>query len=666
MFSLTRRYPLFRKLVIAVFSVPLMFFGGAFVGSVAQERTVGAVGEMDIPREEFYYRYQSALEDYRRISGAAQDIPTPIAEALAERVRGELVSYYLMKVALEQKGLRAPDAAVAEEIRRTPDFQDESGEFSPALYRQFVTDRRGYQARVREGIEREALLRVMVALPPGQIYDKLAAFRQQQRVVEEARIPLSALPPPAPDNFPEDTINLYYQSNAADFRLREEADFEYFVLSLDDFAASVEVSEEEILAAYGEFSAERAGFERRRASHIYLTDEDAAAEVAAQAIAAPAGFAALAAEHSEDAFSAEDGGSLGIFADGDLPPELNEALFGMQPGEVHAPVETAEGGYSILKLDEVISEAVPPLEEVREEITQRARRIAAQEGFDAKVEELHQLAPLELGSLQAMVDLAGTTFATQLTVRRAAAENTYPFDDEVVLADAFDRQITQRGENSPPIPLGDDILFLRALRYQSPGIQPLDDARPQIINMLHAQRLARVMRRQIARDRHGDEDEDATAADTEAEEQDEDRPQVEVDALLEGVEWGAPVTLAIASDEDDEIALNSADGFTDPAATAGGGEDGIDDRTLDNIFAADLSYGLPSYVFIPQEEAVRVFRLSEIIDRPALAEDYLVVEELLSGLSTEISGAGYLDVLNGQYEYEFYNEPDLLQQQAGY
>lgn len=679
MFSLTRRYPLFRKLVIAVFSIPLMFLGGAFVGNVAQERSIGAVGDLKVPREEFFYRYQSALEEYRRLSGTVgDDIPAPIAEAITNRVRGEIVSYYLMKSAMKQKGLRAPDVAVAEEIRRTPDFQDESGEFSPALYRQFVSDRRGYQERVREGIERESLLRAMGMLPPRHIYEQLATFRRQQRVVDEAVLPLSDLPQLAA--IAEEEIAAYYENNAEDYRQQEEADFEYFIFSLDKFAATLEVSEDDILAAYEDFRAVRAGFERRRASHIYLTDQALAEEVAQQALADPSAFAQLAAQHSEDAFSAQNGGELGIFADGDLPLELNDVLFAMQPGAVHAPVETEQGGYSILKLDEVIHELVPPLAAVRDEMVQRARRVVAQEDFDAKVEALRELAPLELGSLHALAQEVGEPLSQGLAIRRTVEDNQPPFDDAVVLADAFDELVVQRSENSPPIPLGaHDVLFVRALRYQQAGLQPLEEARPQISGILRAQQLSRAMRLKIAQSRHGEAEEaeggaadgttpawfdEAASADGVA----AALADFDVEALLRQAQWAETHTVALAAAEDEVAGLNTADGAADDTAAAAAlptaAQDGLDERSVDSVFAADLSYGLPAYVFVPQEKAVRVLRLREIIDNPPQAQDYLVVEELLGDLSAQIASAGYLDMLNSQYEYEFYNTPEVVQQSA--
>ena len=82
-------------------------------------------------------------------------------------------------------------------------------------------------------------------------------------------------------------------------------------------------------------------------------------------------FAALAQAESDDAGSALLGGDWGFVSFDDLPSDIEDAIFRLQIGEVSSPV-IVEGGFSILKLEEIARPALPPLATVRDEMERRA------------------------------------------------------------------------------------------------------------------------------------------------------------------------------------------------------------------------------------------------------------------------------------------------------
>lgn len=93
-----------------------------------------------------------------------------------------------------------------------------------------------------------------------------------------------------------------------------------------------------------------------RARYIQV-DDQALAESLLEQIANGADFAALAQEHSLDQATAADGGDLGYFAQGTLlVPELEEAAFALQPGEVSdvITVTSADGGQTVYYLLQVV------------------------------------------------------------------------------------------------------------------------------------------------------------------------------------------------------------------------------------------------------------------------------------------------------------------------
>lgn len=644
MFSLNRRFPLLRKAIIALFAVPLMFAGGSFLGGLVQNQSVGEVGSLEIPRNEYEARFQNTLEEYRRASGS-EELPQEAIDQINYQVQSQLLSYYLLQAAIEQKGLRAPDSAVAAAIRENPEFQDEGGTFNPELYSQFVSDPRYYQERVRASIAREPVMRAMQMFPLEPLREKLAVFRRQERVVDEAVVPVTALSTVAID-IPTDEINLYYQQNSSDYRLREAADFEYFIFSLDAFAADYTVSLDDARIAYEEFTAEVAERARRQVSHIYLTDAALAEEVYAEAAADSTRFAELVRQYSEDAGSAAVDGSLGIIADGDLPPEMDEVVFALTEGEVAQPLQLEDGAFSILKLDALISEPLPAFADVREEMMRRARQEKAAADFAAEVEVLREMAPVEIGSLAVMASVAAVSVSLRATVYREAADNTYPFDSDIVLPDVFDPLVLDSGENSEPVVLGDNdnaYLFVRSLRYQPAGLQPLAEVQRDIEETLYAGYLVQDLYRQLS---------GITVTGTLA------GPAagrvVDVDELLETAIWQPPQTLVLAAAEDDALALNSIDGEASAATNDNAAAE--DNYVIDRVFSVDLSDGLPAYTFIPESYQVRMFRVREIVDGEPQEQDYLAIGALTDDMGMRLSNLGYLDELIDQYDYQFYNQ----------
>lgn len=93
-----------------------------------------------------------------------------------------------------------------------------------------------------------------------------------------------------------------------------------------------------------------------RARYIQLEDAELAQSLLEQ-IGDGADFASLARQHSLDRITAADGGDLGYFARGTLlVPELEEAAFSLQPGEVSDLITASspDGGKTVYYLLQVV------------------------------------------------------------------------------------------------------------------------------------------------------------------------------------------------------------------------------------------------------------------------------------------------------------------------
>lgn len=134
-----------------------------------------------------------------------------------------------------------------------------------------------------------------------------------------------------------------------------------------DALGNVEVTDEEIQAAYdarfegvepdGEFNA----------SHILVETEEEALEVKAM-LDDGADFAETAREKSTGP-SGPSGGELGWFGPGMMVAPFEEAVLELEVGEISGPVET-QFGWHIIKLNETRMSELPSLDDLREELSQ--------------------------------------------------------------------------------------------------------------------------------------------------------------------------------------------------------------------------------------------------------------------------------------------------------
>lgn len=141
-------------------------------------------------------------------------------------------------------------------------------------------------------------------------------------------------------------------------------------------------------------------------SHILLPlDPDATSEEAASArsdadrilreIENGASFDAMARQYSQDKSSAEEGGRLGSFQEGELLPELEELAATLEPGQVGGPART-EAGYHILLLSSKGFSEPPPFAEVRGEL-ERALLVEREESIRTRwLDELKETTYIEV------------------------------------------------------------------------------------------------------------------------------------------------------------------------------------------------------------------------------------------------------------------------------
>ena len=145
-------------------------------------------------------------------------------------------------------------------------------------------------------------------------------------------------------------------------------------------AVNAAISEDAIKAAYDARFADTAPAKEFNASHILVeTEEEAAALITM--LEGGSDFADLARENSTGP-SGPNGGQLGWFGAGQMVAPFETAVAALQDGAISGPVQT-QFGWHVIMLNESRDQAIPPLEQVRQELVSELERAAAEAEISA-------------------------------------------------------------------------------------------------------------------------------------------------------------------------------------------------------------------------------------------------------------------------------------------
>lgn len=131
-------------------------------------------------------------------------------------------------------------------------------------------------------------------------------------------------------------------------------------------AKSLSVTDEEVHQFFDANKDKLGAPEAVHLSHILLADQKQADDFL-MAIKAGADFAKLAVQTSLDSATKERGGDAGFVSRGMLPAEMEQAVFGLKPGEVSSVLKSAQG-FHLLKVSESRPARPAVFDEIKENL----------------------------------------------------------------------------------------------------------------------------------------------------------------------------------------------------------------------------------------------------------------------------------------------------------
>ncbi len=350
-----------------------------FVRGGGADRSVATVAGEKVPLAEATDAFQREVSQLRRSFGGQFEPTEEVRRAIAEGTVARLVALRAISAEAAQRGVVVTDEALRQTILAAPGFQGPDGRFSRLQFESFLrnnglTERR-FLDLLRGDLARQQLVGSVRAgaAAPQVLARAVHAFHAEQRVADLVELPLMAAPaPPEPT---EAQLARFHENNPDQFSAPEFRQFDLVLLSTEDVAREIRLSDRELREAYEERRAEFATPERRRIAQAAVPDREAAHAIA-EAWRAGADFAAIATQAQAAGGSALE---LGLIDRSGLPlPELAEPAFAAPAGTVTDPVQSPFG-WHVLHVAAIEPAREPSFEAAKDEL---ARIVALERAAD--------------------------------------------------------------------------------------------------------------------------------------------------------------------------------------------------------------------------------------------------------------------------------------------
>lgn len=505
MFDAVRNNKKIVQVFLALITLPFVFFGvESYVRSVGTGDDVAKVGDIKITQQQFQQAMREQQERLRAQLGGQLDpklLDTPEAR---QAVLDDLISQRLLVLEASKKGMFASDDAVRRTIGSIDAFKVD-GKFSSERYEAALRGQgmtpAGFEAQLRQDLTLQQLAGVIgqSGLVARTVTERLLALQSEKRDVMEYRISLDSYLDKV--KLAEDAVKKFYEENAKQFELPEQAKVEYVVLSMETIGTQLAVTDAEIKAWYDGHKERFQQAEERRASHILIASEKLGKDKAKakaegllkEVVKNPSLFAELAKKNSDDPGSAEKGGDLGFFGRGMMVKSFEDAAYKLKDGEISGVVES-DFGFHIIKLTGIHAAKEKPLAEVRVEIEAELKKAGASRKFAEAAESFSNTVYEQADSLKPVADKFKLTVKQSGWIGRQANPANGPLANEKLLAALFSEDSIKNKRNSEAVEIAPNTLVAaRIVEYKAASLQPIDGVKASIETMLkrkEAQALA--------------------------------------------------------------------------------------------------------------------------------------------------------------------------------
>ena len=261
-------------LLMLVVSFAIWGIGDIFYGS-GQNPTVATVGDAEIPAHELAEAFNRAVANLQRQLGPEFDRERAIQLGVMQQTLQDLIRQRLISLEAQEMGLVVPDDALRALVIQDPMFQS-AGQFDRSRFDQLLRasglSEEAYLASLRQQVVRQALTG-SIAGPvdaPAQLVDAIYRHRNEKRRGHYIAVPIDAI-----TDIPEPTaeeLAQFHEDHQAQFTAPEYRSLTFITLQPEDLLDEIEVSDEEVEAAYQNRIAEFRTPERRTVEQLLAAE----------------------------------------------------------------------------------------------------------------------------------------------------------------------------------------------------------------------------------------------------------------------------------------------------------------------------------------------------------------------------------------------------------
>jgi len=482
------------QIVLAFIILPFALWGvSSYDRSGNSADVVATVNGEKISQNEFENELHKQQDRMREQLGASYDPSMFDNPQMKRAVLDNLITQHLLIQDARSAGLTVPDEQVAQVIAGIQAFQV-NGKFDKKRYESALATQNlspvAFEASVRKDLLGQEMQGTFVqnGFASSSVADNIIHLIEQQRVVSVLPISLQSFMSQA--KVDDAAVKSYYDQNASEFQINEQAKVQYVRFSAADLLKTVQVSDEEVRNYYDEHKNEFATPEERRAAHILIAvkasapqaEQDLARAKAEQVLQQvkkdPAKFAELAKKYSQDPGSAANGGDLGFFGRGMMVKPFDAAAFSMKVGEISGLVKS-DFGFHIIKLLAIKPSKVIPFEAARQGIVNKLRQQKADDKFAELADKFSNTVYEQSDTLQPAAQLVGAKVEQSGWLVKGAV-SAEPWTAKMMQA-IFNHDVLKNKRNTDAIEVVPDTLVAaRVLAYKPAALRPLSEVRDQI------------------------------------------------------------------------------------------------------------------------------------------------------------------------------------------
>ena len=475
--------------IVVLIGLPFALWGIQSYLDDAGPRYAAKVNNIEISANEFERSVSMQRQSMLRQYGGQ----LPIEEKdLRERTLTQLINQRLLESVTYENGYRISDSVLSAKIKQlfTVDGVFDRSRFE-ANTRSLGMSIPMYEQTLRNELRLQQMQTAIAnsSFVTKEEVHKLAELNEQTRDITVLTFDTEHFS--TAEKPTEEEIKQYYEANMHRFMVPEKIKVDYIEITSDALSENVEVDEDQIKKMYEEYVASISGREERKARHILLktTQGSNAAkekiESLKQELEQGADFAELAKKHSQDSGSAEEGGDLGWVALGEMVKPFEQTLFDMDKGSVSEIVET-QFGYHLIKLDDVRSETIEPLENKRYSYEEELKADGVASMFYDLSERLASTAYENPDNL----DIAAEELALKIKSSDYFSRNKGEgiAENEKLRNIAFSPLVLEQGSNSDIVEIGPTHAVVLRLNDHIPATAiPLQQVSSKIENILTVQ-----------------------------------------------------------------------------------------------------------------------------------------------------------------------------------